>query len=147
MSQELAQWVAEIRGLKQQLAEQQRELDTANESAANWRQRYTTEAEQRRTDTRLAQQQIDTLKAQIRELQTPLRQGSDDPALLEAVQQQVEQLQTVEALKAKLQEVLMERDRLLEALKAEQTNHAQTRKSLTTVIGDTIDKLTKEKQK
>jgi|SRR6478672_1011607 len=147
MSQELAQWVAEIRGLKQQLAEQQRELDTANESAANWRQRYTTEAEQRRTDTRLAQQQIDTLKAQIRELQTPLRQGSDDSAALEAVQQQVEQLQTVEELKAKLQEVLMERDRLLEALKAEQTNHAQTRKSLTTVIGDTIDKLTKEKQK
>jgi len=147
MSQELAQWVAEIRALKQQLAEMQRELDTANESAANWRQRYTTEAEQRRTDTRLAQQQIDTFKAQIRELQTPLRQGSDDSAVVEAVQQQVEQLQTVEELKATLQQTLIERDRLVEALKAEQANHAQTRKSLTTVIGDTIDKLTKEKQK
>jgi hypothetical protein len=33
---------------------------------------------------------------------------------------------------------MVERDRLMDALKTEQANHAQTRKSLTAVIGDTM---------
>jgi len=37
---------------------------------------------------------------------------------------------------------IIERDRLFQALKTEQTNHAQTRRSLTSVIADTIDKMT-----
>jgi hypothetical protein len=57
----------------------------------------------------------------------------------------VAQLQTLEELQAKLKEVLVERDRLMDALKIEQANHAQTRKSLTAVIGDTIDQLAKER--
>jgi predicted nuclease with TOPRIM domain len=54
-------------------------------------------------------------------------------------------LETVEELKAKLKEVMVERDRLIDQLKTEQANHAQTRKSLTAVIGDTMDQLTKER--
>jgi hypothetical protein len=36
-------------------------------------------------------------------------------------------------------------DRLSDALKIEQANHAQTRKTLTAVLGDTIDQLNKER--
>ncbi|NES23957.1 MAG: hypothetical protein F6K41_34860 [Symploca sp. SIO3E6] len=49
-------------------------------------------------------------------------------------------------LRTKLKEVMLECDRLAEVLKTEQTNHAQTRKSLTAVIGDTIDQLAKERR-
>jgi len=40
---------------------------------------------------------------------------------------------------------MAERDRLIDALRTEQANHAQTRKSLTAVIGDTIGQLAKER--
>ena len=40
---------------------------------------------------------------------------------------------------------MKERDRLLQALKTEQENHAQTRNSLTTALGDAIDGLTRER--
>jgi len=146
MSNEVTQWLAQIKALKQQLADSVSDRDAAYESAANWRQLYTNEAQQRRTEARLAQEQIETLKAQIQQLQgDSSRLKADDPEAASAIEQEVAQLQTLEELKAKLKEVLAERDRLMDALKIEQTNHAQTRKSLTAVIGDTIDQLTKER--
>lgn len=147
MSQEVSQWLAEIKALKQKIADLESDRDAAYASEANWRKMYTTEAQQRRTEARLAQQQIDTLKAQIQQLQSPPRTGPDDPGAVEAIKQEVAQVQSIVELKAKLTEVMVERDRLMEALKTEQANHAQTRKSLTTVIGDTIDKLARERQK
>ncbi|MEW6491787.1 MAG: hypothetical protein AB1589_04450, partial [Cyanobacteriota bacterium] len=69
----------------------------------------------------------------------------DDPEAESAIDQEVARLLTVEELRAKLKELMIERDRLLEALKTEQANHTQTRKSLTAVIGDTIDQLNKER--
>lgn len=146
MSNEVTQWLAQIKALKQQLADSVSDRDAAYESAANWRQLYTNEAQQRRTEARLAQEQIESLKAQIQQLQgDSSRLKADDPEAASAIEQEVAQLQTLEELKAKLKEVLAERDRLMDALKIEQTNHAQTRKSLTAVIGDTIDQLTKER--
>jgi len=146
MSNDVTQWLAQIKALKQQLADSVSDRDAAYESAANWRQLYTNEAQQRRTEARLAQEQIETLKAQIQQLQgDSSRLKADDPEAASAIEQEVAQLQTLEELKAKLKEVLAERDRLMDALKIEQANHAQTRKSLTAVIGDTIDQLTKER--
>ena len=146
MSNEVTQWLAQIKALKQQLADSVSDRDAAYESAANWRQLYTNEAQQRRTEARLAQQQIESLKAQIQQIQgDSSRLKADDPEAASAIEQEVAQLQTLEELKAKLKEVLAERDRLMDALKIEQANHAQTRKSLTAVIGDTIDQLTKER--
>lgn len=146
MSNDVRQWLAEIKELKQQLADSLRDRDAANESATNWRQLYNTEAQQRRTEAKLAQQEMETLKALLQQLQQESSQlKSDDPEAAEAIAQEVAKLNTVEELKAKLLEVMAERDRLLDALKIEQANHAQTRKSLTAVIGDTIDQLTKER--
>ncbi|MEW6497615.1 MAG: hypothetical protein AB1589_34700, partial [Cyanobacteriota bacterium] len=65
MSNDVTQWLTEIKQLKQQLADTISDRDSAYESAANWRQLYTNEAQQRRTETRLAQEQLESLKAQI----------------------------------------------------------------------------------
>ncbi|WP_026082637.1 hypothetical protein [Mastigocladopsis repens] len=146
MTQELtSQWLAEIKALKQQLAELQTEQDAGWQSAEKWRKLYNTEAEQRRTDAQMAQQTIADLKAQIQQIKGIEAARLDDPTATTAIQKEVEQLKSVEELKAKLIAVIKERDRLLQALKTEQDNHSQTRKSLTTALGDAIDGLTKER--
>ena len=144
MSHEVAQWLTEIKALKQQLAELQSDRDAAWESAASWRQLYNTEAQQRRTEAKLTQQAIAALKAEVQQLRDMPQVSVDDTASV-AVQQEVEQLQTVAELREKLFSTLTERDQLVQALKTEQVNHVQTRKSLTTALGDAIDRLTRER--
>ncbi|HEY9702465.1 MAG TPA: hypothetical protein V6C58_08470 [Allocoleopsis sp.] len=145
MNPEVTQWLAEIKTLKQKIAELEQQLQAALVSEANWRQMYTTEAQQRRTENKLAQQQSDNLKGQLRQLQESSITDLDDYTARETIEQQLSKMHSHKELKAKLVEVMLERDRLKESLKNEQASHAQTRKSLTTVIGDTIDKLTKER--
>ncbi|MEO8891663.1 MAG: hypothetical protein ABI417_09035 [Coleofasciculaceae cyanobacterium] len=146
MSNEITQWLAQIKELKQQLSEIQRDLAEAYASADNWRQLYNTEAQQRRTESKLAQQQVENLKSELRHIkgETPVV-PVDEAEAASAIEQELASLETSEELKIKLKEVMIERDRLIETLKTEQSNHAQTRKSLTAVIGDTIDQLTKER--
>ncbi|MEG5017372.1 MULTISPECIES: hypothetical protein [unclassified Microcoleus] len=150
MAQDVRQWLDEIKRLQQQLTEVSRDRDEAGESAAQWRQLYNTEAEQRRNDAKLTQQSIASLEAQIQQLQnfSPIVPEGDDAGV--ARQQEVEQLQTVGELKAKLAEVLEERDRAIEqvkqltqALKQEEARHAETSKNLTSALGDAVDLLTK----
>ena len=146
MNNDVKQWLNEIKQLKQQLADTVSDRDAAYESADNWSKLYTNEAQQRRTEAKLAQQQMESLKVQIQQLTgESSRLSADDPEGESALEQEVTGLLTPEELKAKLKEVLVERDRLIDALKTEQSNHAQTRKSLTAVIGDTIDQLNKER--
>ncbi|MBH8561385.1 hypothetical protein I8748_04195 [Nostoc sp. CENA67] len=138
-------WLAEIQALKQQLIEQQRDRDAAWESAEKWRKLYNTEAEQRRTDADLSQKAIASLKKELHKLK-----GIDGTILVDgqtttAITQEIEQIQSVQELQAKLIAVTKERDRLLQALKTEQENHAQTRKSLTTALGDAIDSLARQR--
>ena len=123
MSHEVAQWLTEIKALKQQLAELQSDRDAAWESAASWRQLYNTEAQQRRTETKLTQQAIAALKAEIQQLREMPQVPVNDKASVADVQQEVEQLQTVAELREKLLSTLTERDQLVQALKTEQANH------------------------
>lgn len=145
MNNDVKQWLNEIKQLKQQLADTISDRDAAYESADNWRKLYTNEAQQRRTEAKLAQQQIESLKVQIQQLKGESSGLSVNDSEGESALEEVTGLLTAEELKAKLKEVLVERDRLIDALKTEQSNHAQTRKSLTAVIGDTIDQLNKER--
>lgn len=145
MSQDVTQWLAEIKTLKQQLTQLQSDRDAAWESAETWRQLYNKEAEQRRTDTKLWQQAITSLRAEIQQLKGMPHVSVNEADAASAVAQEVEQLQSVEELKEKLTATLTERDRLLQALKSEQENHVNTRKSLTTALGDAIDRLTKDR--
>ncbi|MHC5675931.1 hypothetical protein [Nostoc sp.] len=146
MNQDLTQqWLTEIQVLKEQMAGLQHDRNSAWESAQKWRQLYNTEAEQRRTDAQLSQQAIASLKADIHKLQGLEGETLAIRTPVTANQQEIEQLKSVEDLQAKLITVIKERDRLLQALKTEQDNHAQTRNSLTTALGDAIDSLTRER--
>jgi len=146
MAQDLTQqWLEEIQTLRQQLAQKQLDLNAAWESAEKWRKLYNTEAEQRRTDAHLFQQTIASLKAEIHKLQGIDTTTLADGKATAAIQAEIKQIQAVEELQAKLIAITKERDRLLQAFKTEQESHAQTRKSLTTALGDAIDSLARER--
>jgi hypothetical protein len=141
------QWLTEIQELREQMAALQSDRDTAWESAQKWRQLYNIEAEQRRTDAQLSQQAIASLKADLHKLRGFEVETLAAETSVTAIQEEIKQLKSMEDLQAKLITVIKERDRLLQALKTEQDNHAQTRNSLTTALGDAIDSLTQERSK
>lgn len=141
MSQEdlTQRWLKEIQRLKQSIIDLQTQLTSAWESSEKWRKLYSTEAEQRRTDVQLFQQTIAGLKLEIQQIK-----GIEDGRLPDAqtatkIQDEVEKLNSIKELKVKLISIMKERDRLQQALKTEQEMHIQTRKSLTTALGDAID--------
>jgi len=142
MSQNVTQWLAEIQALKQQLADAQQEREQAYTSAANWQRLYETEAQQRRSEVTLARQKIEALSQEIQQLKGTLQADAEAGTIGAERQAELESLSPTE-LKERLVAVLAERDRLAQALEAEQANHAQTRKSLTTALGDAIDMLSK----
>ncbi len=136
-------WLAEIQSLTQQMKQFQRERDEAWESSQKWRQLYNTEAEQRRADTKMHQEAIASVKAEEQKfLGVNTEIGTDSTT---AIQQQIPQFNSIEELQTQLLEVIQERDYLLQALKLEQENHAQTRKGLTTALGDAIDSLARSR--
>lgn len=140
MSEDLTQkWLTEIKRLKQSIIDLQTQLTSAWESSEKWRKLYNTEAEQRRTDVQLFQQTIASLKSEIQQIK-----GIEDGKLPDAqtankIQDEVENLNSIKELKVKLISIMKERDRLQQALKAEQDMHVETRRSLTTALGDAID--------
>jgi hypothetical protein len=136
------QWLAEIQTLKQQLAELQQKRDEAWESSQKWRQLYNTESEQRRADAKMHQQAITSVKAELQKLQG-INADTVAETTTTTIEPELAEPTSVEQLQAKLIAVTKERDRLIQALKIEQDNHAQTSKSLTTALGDAIDSLTK----
>lgn len=144
MSEDLTQqWLQEIYALKQKIVELETEVKEAWESSEKWRKLYNTEAEQRRTDIQLLQQTITSLKAEIHQIQ-----GIDPLKLSDGtvIEEDIEQLQSTEELKTRLIALTKERLRLQQALITEQENHAHTRESLTTALGDAIDGLTRLKR-
>jgi adenosine deaminase len=147
MTNDVTQWLAEIKALKQKLVEAEQACEQAYASAANWQRLYETEAQQRRTETQLSRQTIADLKRVVQQLQERSLLVGNPAAELTAIRAEVEQLQTVPELRERLIAALAERDRLLQALQTEQENHAQTRRSLTTALGDAIDLLSKEQGK
>ncbi|MBE9009429.1 hypothetical protein IQ250_04345 [Pseudanabaenaceae cyanobacterium LEGE 13415] len=137
MSQEVVGWLREVKDLQQQVKAAKAAEQSAHASTDNWRKRYEIEAEQRRTETLALQKTIAELQAEIDRLKNP-------PTV--EIDSEIAQFQTVAELQAKLAEVWSDRRQLAEDLKAEQLSHAQTRKNLTTALGDTVDMLSKLKQ-
>lgn len=148
MTYEVTQWLEEIKSLQQQLAQAQSDREAAQASAEHWRELYNTEAQQRRKEAKLAEQTIETLKAEIQQLKEGRdRVKSGDSGEGSSIEKELEKLPAGD-LKVKLAEVMQQRDRLLgetehlmEALKTEQAAHVKTRQSLTTALGDTMDRL------
>ena len=147
MADDIRQWLEQIRQLQEQMRDVQQECDRAYASAANWQRLYETEAQQRRNDTKLAGQKIKRLKGQLQSLQQPRPQLSGEVT-------PVEKRESVEEMKAKLVEIIQERDRLLQtvnslsqALQTEKEQHIQTRQNLTSALGDAIERLNQLKNR
>ncbi|MDY7021144.1 MAG: hypothetical protein SWJ54_07265 [Cyanobacteriota bacterium] len=152
MAQDVRQWLDEIKRLKQQLTQVQRDRDAAIESANQWRQLYSTEAQQRREEAQRHQDTIATLRSQLEQLQQKFSVPQSEILSKVTINREIERLTSEDELKAKLVEVMLERDRardqvrqLNEQIEQEKANHLQTRNSLTTALGDTMDLLTKNK--
>lgn len=151
MQHGVAQWLAEIRLLQNQLATARQERDESLKSAANWRQLYETEAKQRRTDTALKQQQIDQLQAELAQYHGHHHNGSQGSQPDGQARSQLELEQSLAHLsdtdlKQRLIEALQDCDRLRQTLQKERDEHSQTRKSLTSALGDAVDQLTRARQ-
>ncbi|MBM0742191.1 hypothetical protein JOY44_11260 [Phormidium sp. CLA17] len=145
MTQNVTQWLDEIRALKQQLVEVRQEREDAYASAINWQQRYETEAQQRRVEAKLTQQTIEVLQQEIQQLKGRMQPDESGTGRTPEIQAAVGELKTEADLRSRLTQVLVECDRLTQALQTEQANHIQTRKSLTTALGDAIGALSKGK--
>lgn len=150
MTQDVRQWLAEIKSLQQKLTEAQQERDQARQSEASWRNLYETEARQRRTEAKLAKQKISALQSELSALTgdavslgAPL--SSAENLSSDRLQQQIGELNSIEAVQNRLSEMLGEIDRLRQSLRSEQAAHQQTRVELTAALGDAIDRLTQER--
>jgi septal ring factor EnvC (AmiA/AmiB activator) len=119
MSQDVVQWLNQIKALEQQVTELQAALAQSNASGDQWRQRYDTEAQQRRQESVAMQAETAQLTAAIAQLKT-----TATPTDLES-----------------------ERDQLAASLAAEKASHEQTRKDLTTALSDAMELLSKGKSR
>ncbi len=114
-----------------------KERDRALEDAAKWRQRYETEAQQRRTETELADKTIRNLRTEVQQLcqlgQTVVRPtaASLPPVAVGHDQQNVA---------AELARLAQARDELALALAQEQRHHAKTRENLISALGEALQR-------
>lgn len=150
MNQDIRQWLDEIKRLQEQLGQLRSERDQALASADQWRERYNTEAQQRREEVRRHQEAIAQLRGELEQLQNKFGIAKNEILTRVQTQREVEGLETVEELQNKIIEITLERDRAREqvyqmtvALEKEKADHLETRTSLTTALGDTMDLLTK----
>lgn len=148
MTGDVSQWLEEIKSLKQQLAELQQELQKAHGSTDRWRELYNKEAQQRRSEVQQHQAAIARLRSQLEGMQGKSADVSSGSTASQ-LESELSQLDD-EGLKAKLIELLRDRDRAMQevsrlgdALEAEKVAHEQTRASLTSALGDTVELLKK----
>jgi hypothetical protein len=150
MAQDVTQWLAEIKALQQKLDVVTKERDEAYVSSSRWRSLYEAEAKYRRAEAIQAQKTIAYLNTQCNLLEDANRQNTQTSAAskqrvdISAINQ-VADGRVSQTLQAQLANALAECDRLSKALQAEKSNHEKTRKSLTSALGDTVERLTKER--
>ncbi|MBF2074356.1 MAG: hypothetical protein IGS50_11425 [Synechococcales cyanobacterium C42_A2020_086] len=156
MTQDVRQWLTEIKNLQQQLAVAQQEREQAYTAAANWRTLYETEARQRRGEAEQARETIAQLQKQLQNRQPTLAEVSElaselpeFPQLADdvqaAYQKRLQQYSGEENLRQQLWQAWFQIDQLTQALAAEQAAHVQTRHDLTTALGDAMRIITKER--
>ena len=114
-----------------------KERDRALDDAAKWRQRYETEAQQRRTETELADKTIRDLRTEVQQLcqlgQTVVRPvaSSLPPGAVGNDKQNVA---------TELSRLALARDELALALAQEQQHHARTRENLISALGEALQR-------
>ena len=142
MSQDVAQWLAEVQSLQRKVAELQQERDRAYASADNLRKLYELEATQRQRDTASAQRRVEMLERAVAELRSPQDEGDGKLGIEIA---RIKGNYSVEQLQTQLVAAKQQCEQLKALLEEEQTAHAKTRESLTAALGDAVDLLAKER--
>jgi len=141
-------WFAELETLKQQLQQAQALAQRAQDSADRWRQLYTQEAAQRRSETEANQAQLQVLKAELAQLkQIPDGDEIDDQRAEFAtlsIEELQERLQTLSKICKRLE---CDRAELQTALDLERAEHTKTRSDLTAALGDTVEVFARTKQR
>lgn len=148
MAQDVAQWLAEIKTLQQQVTELTQERDRAYASADNLRNMYEAEAKQRQRDAIAAQRKIEKLKQTVIALQAPdeaTSTGELSPRLKADITA-IKGNRSVESLQTQLVETKKQTEQLKSLLEAEQAEHEKTRQSMTAALGDAVDLLAKERE-
>lgn len=138
MSQDLTQWIAEVRTLQCQLADARRERDQAHNSAANWRRLYENEARQRRQDAEQYQTEIAQINQRLLEQQRTQREAQHLVTGLE-------QANSLSGLQDQLSALVQRCQRLTQSLDTERQSHENTRQALTAALSDTFDILKPER--
>ncbi len=134
MSQDLTQWIAEVRTLQRQLADTRHERDQAHNSAANWRRLYENEARQRRQEAEQYQAQMADMAQRLLDQQQAHREA-------QTFVEGLGQANSLNDLQTQLTALVQRCQRLTDSLEAERLAHAHTRQSLTAALGDTFDRL------
>lgn len=156
MSHDVTQWLNEVRALQEQISRLEQERVQATQQASRWHQSYQTEAKQRRADVKRLQQQMNSLVAENQRLKQRLATDTSPvmPPPPPTVTSQsnhipgaadIHQQGQLEALQKQLTEAIAKSDRLCQALRQEQRNHAQTRQALMDALSDTIEQLERER--
>lgn len=160
MTHDVVQWLNEIRSLQEQLTRINQERSEAYQQASRWHQSYQTEASQRRADVHRLQQQIHNLVAENQRLKLQLNAASapvmppPPPQVPQAPETDqgadastMHPPEQLEALRQKLNDATVLSDRLSQALRQEQRDHAQTRQTLMGALSDTIEQLERERHR
>ncbi|MEN8447321.1 MAG: hypothetical protein ABG776_20175, partial [Cyanobacteria bacterium J06555_13] len=136
MSENVAQWLAEIQSLQRQVKTLQQEREQAYASADNWRKLYEGEAQQRQREVTQSAQKVEELQQALAAFKS-----TDDGATkqLESEILSIQRNSSVAQLQNQLVAAKKECDRLKSLLKAEQAEHEKTRESLTAALGDAVD--------
>ena len=165
MTQDVQRWLTEIQSLQQRLAQVSQDRAAAYEQISRWQCSYQTEAQQRRKDSRRLQTVIYRLDRENKRLkrQLDLPPEARSPFFMSnehianehianehiasvPAPQKDNRLPTAQ-LQQKLQAAIAECDRLTKALSKEKSDHEQTRQTLMTALGDTIEQLERERQR
>ncbi|WP_299488865.1 hypothetical protein [Acaryochloris sp. IP29b_bin.137] len=121
----------------------QYERDQAQASATRWRRLYEVEAQQRQKEADIAEQTIQSLRAEIQHLcQFPGSAGTPNAT---TVRQSVGSSNSVPYLKGQIADLMAERDQLLQALEQEKHNHEKTRDNLISALDDALGAQRKQK--
>jgi prefoldin subunit 5 len=112
-----------------------KERDRAIEDAARWRQRYETEAQQRRTEIEAADKTIHNLRTEVQQL-SQMGQVTVRPVVPSLPSASLGSDR--QNLAAELARLAQARDELALALAQEQQQHAKTRENLISALGEAL---------
>ncbi|MEL6350587.1 MAG: hypothetical protein AAFR58_02360 [Cyanobacteria bacterium J06627_28] len=145
MDQNVAQWLAEVQSLQQQVSELQKDREQAYSSAENWRKLYESEAQQRRRDVEVSSQKIEKLQQEINNLMA--EKGQDLPMTDPEIVHKTKGLprRTAKELYGMLLASQEQCEQLKTAVDNEKAEHKKTRDSLTAALSDAVDLLAKER--